>query len=47
MNVECFWLSVGFLIGSNVKTAFTREAATAGANVPTTSGKENLSRLTK
>jgi len=32
------------LTESIVKTAFTREALTAGVNVPTISGKENLSR---
>jgi hypothetical protein len=28
----------------NAKTAFTKEAPTAGVNAPTISGRENLSR---
>jgi hypothetical protein len=32
------------LTDSNVKTAFTREAATAGTNAPTIFGRENPSK---
>ena len=44
-NVDCFWLDVGFLIGSSAKTAFSREAATAGASALITYGRENHTEL--
>jgi len=44
INVGYLWAGVGFLTGLSVKTAFSREAATAGTSAHTTYGRENHSK---